>query len=86
MPKEIGPVLTPKIPPKDPWFGFLTGHALTLRKRRLDFMYESFLKYGVFMKMNIANRVTYILSHPEAVEWVLLVSHSCWSNPTCSVQ
>lgn len=71
MPKEIGPVLSPKIPPTDPWFGLLTGHALTLRKRRLDFMYESFLKYGVFMKMKLASRVTYILSHPEAVEWVL---------------
>jgi cytochrome P450 len=71
MPTEYSPILKPAKPKKDFIFGAFTGHALSLRKARLDFMYQSMLKLGPFMEMFLLRRKTYILVHPDAVEWVL---------------
>ena len=71
MPKENSPILKPAKPKKDFLFGAFTGHALSLRKDRLGFMYQSMLKLGPFVEMFLLKRKTYIFADPDAVEWVL---------------
>jgi cytochrome P450 len=58
-------------PPKDPIFGLVTGHILTLRKARLDFMLDSMKEFGDFVEMKLLHKTTYILTDPDAVGWVL---------------
>ena len=57
-------------PPRDPWLGFLTGHALSLRKNRLEYMYKSFVKYGDFLIMFIGKKRTLLVNDPEGLKHV----------------
>ncbi len=59
------------MPPKDPVFGFITGHALSLRKNRLEFMYQSFSTYGDFLEMFIGKKRTLLVNDPEGLKYVL---------------
>ncbi|MBC7427828.1 MAG: cytochrome P450 [Bacteriovorax sp.] len=58
-------------PPKDRFFGFITGHALSLRKSRLNFMYDSFLIYGDFLEMFLGKRRTLLVNDPAGLKYVL---------------
>ncbi len=58
-------------PPRDKFFGFFTGHALSLRKSRLDFMYSSFLIYGDFLEMFLGKRRTLLVNDPVGLKYVL---------------
>lgn len=59
------------MPPKDFFFGAVTGHALSLRKNRMDFMYKSFIKYGDFLEMFIGKTRTLLVNDPEGLKYVL---------------
>ena len=69
-------------PPRDNFFGFLTGHILTLRQHRLDFMMESMIKYGDFVEMKLLNKKTFILTDPNAVGWVLKYNANTYPKNT----
>ncbi len=58
-------------PPKDKFFGFITGHALSLRKSRLGFMYNSFLVYGDFLEMFLGKKRTLLVNDPVGLKYVL---------------
>ncbi len=57
-------------PKRDSFFGFLTGHALSLRKGRLEFMYESFLNHGDFLIMFIGKKRTLLVNDPAGLKHV----------------
>ncbi|MBC7712562.1 MAG: cytochrome P450 [Rhizobacter sp.] len=58
-------------PPRDKIFGWITGHALSLRKSRLDFMYQSFLTYGDFLEMFLGKTRTLLVNDPAGLKYVL---------------
>lgn len=60
-----------KMPPKDPWVGFITGHSLSLRNDRLGYMYDSFIKYGDFLEMYLGKQRTLLINDPIALKQVL---------------
>lgn len=57
-------------PAKDKYFGFLTGHALSLRKNRLEFMYKSFLTHGDFLIMFLGKKRTLLVNDPKGLKHV----------------
>lgn len=57
-------------PARDPFFGFITGHALSLRKGRLEFMYKSFLDHGDFLIMFIGKKRTLLVNDPAGLKHV----------------
>jgi cytochrome P450 len=59
------------MPPKDKYFGFLTGHALSLRENRLGYMYKSLLSYGDFLIMFLGKKRTLLVNDPIALKYVL---------------
>lgn len=70
-------------PKKDPFFGFLTGHALTLRKNRLNYMLECMMKYGDFIEFKIANKIrTIMLTGHEGIEQVMVKKAKIYSKNT----
>lgn len=70
-------------PPKDFLTGFLTGHGLTLRKNRLQYMYESMIEYGDFIEFKIGRKIrTLMLTSPEGIEHVLVKNAKNYTKQT----
>lgn len=59
-------------PPRDSFFGTITGHALSLRKDRLGFMHKCLKAYGDFLIMFIGKRKTLLINDPESIKYVLV--------------
>lgn len=57
-------------PARDFFFGPITGHALSLRKGRLEFMYRSFLELGDFLIMYIGKKRTLLVNDPVGLKHV----------------
>lgn len=68
-PSSSKKAVTPK---RDRWVGFITGHALSLRKDRLGFMVESFKRHGDFLIMFLGQTRTILINDPQAIKYVLL--------------
>lgn len=58
-------------PKKDRFFGFITGHALSLRADRLGFMVDSFKKHGDFLIMYLGKTKTILVNDPVGIKHVL---------------
>jgi cytochrome P450 len=61
----------PPMPPKDRFWGPITGHALQIRADRLGFIHRSMLELGDFVEMWVGPRRTFVITDPDAVEWVM---------------
>lgn len=72
MTKETGTNRKAIRPPKDKIWGFLTGHALSLKAGRLNYMYSCMKQYGDFLEMFIGKRRTLCVNDPEGIRYVLL--------------
>lgn len=59
-------------PPRDKFWGFITGHALALKAGRLNYMYTCMKQYGDFLEMYIGKRRTLCVNDPEGIRYVLL--------------
>lgn len=59
-------------PPRDKFWGVLTGHALALRAGRLDYMYACLKQYGDFIEMFLGKRRTLLVNDPVGLKYVLL--------------
>lgn len=70
------------MPPRDKIFGFITGHALNLRKDRLGFMYHCLEYYGDFMKMFLGKQRTILINDPESVKYVLVDNYKNYPKNT----
>lgn len=59
-------------PPRDKFFGHFTGHALSLKAGRLNYMYTCMKQYGDFLEMFIGKRRTLCVNDPDGIRYVLL--------------
>jgi cytochrome P450 len=60
-------------PPRDKYWGYFTGHALSLKAGRLNYMYTCMKQYGDFMQMYLGRkRRTVLVNDPEGIRYVLL--------------
>ena len=59
-------------PSRDPIWGIVTGHALALRKNRLEYMYSCLKQYGDFIEMFLGKKRTLLVNDPEGLKYVLL--------------
>lgn len=59
-------------PPRDKFWGAITGHALALKAGRLNYMYTCMKQYGDFLEMYIGKRRTLCVNDPEGIRYVLL--------------
>lgn len=59
-------------PPRDFFWGIITGHALSLRKSRLEYMYTCLKQYGDFIEMYLGKKRTLLVNDPEGLKYVLL--------------
>lgn len=69
-------------PPKDKFFGALTGHILQLRNDRLGLMENSVKNYGEFIHFKYLHHHAYLIPHPEAAHHVLHTNASNYSKRT----
>ncbi|MDD4972917.1 MAG: cytochrome P450 [Bacteriovorax sp.] len=58
-------------PPRDFFWGLITGHALSLRKSRLNYMYACLKQYGDFMEMYLGKKRTLLVNDPVGLKYVL---------------
>lgn len=58
------------IPTRDRWTGVLTGHALSLRKNRLEYMYQCFKNHGDFLIMYLGRKRTLLVNDPVGLKYV----------------
>ncbi|MGZ3789673.1 MAG: cytochrome P450 [Bacteriovorax sp.] len=59
-------------PPRDKFWGALTGHALSLRAGRLEYMHSCLKKYGDFIEMYLGKQRTLLVNDPKGLKYVLL--------------
>jgi cytochrome P450 len=59
-------------PPRDFFWGPITGHALSLRKSRLTYMYACLKQYGDFIEMYLGKQRTLLVNDPAGLKYVLL--------------
>lgn len=60
-------------PPRDKYWGYFTGHALSLKAGRLNYMYTCMKQYGDFMVMYLGRkRRTILVNDPDSIRYVLL--------------
>lgn len=59
-------------PPRDKYWGILTGHALSLREGRLEYMYSCLKQYGDFIEMFLGKKRTLLVNDPEGLKYVLV--------------
>lgn len=59
-------------PPRDKFWGTLTGHALSLKAGRLNYMYTCMKRYGDFLEMYLGKKRTLCVNDPEGIRYVLL--------------
>ena len=55
--------------PKGHWLG---GNLPDFRKHRLEFLMRCMREYGDVVKLRFANRHIYLVSHPDAIEQILV--------------
>jgi cytochrome P450 len=58
-------------PPRDYFWGLITGHALSLRKSRLSYMHACLKQYGDFMEMYLGKKRTLLVNDPVGLKYVL---------------
>src|SRR5207249_3637859 len=64
-------MIQPRLPtgPKGNW---LSGNLPDFRQQRLEFFARCAREYGDMVKLRLAHRSIYLVSHPDAIEEVLL--------------
>jgi cytochrome P450 len=73
-------------PTRDPFWGVITGHALSLRKGRLDYMYACLKQYGDFIEMFLGKRRTLLVNDPMGLKHVLLDNNKNYTKATPGYQ
>jgi cytochrome P450 len=59
-------------PPRDFFWGAITGHGLSLRQGRLNYMYACLKQYGDFIIMFLGKKRTILVNDPDGLKYVLL--------------
>ncbi len=77
--KDI-PIL--KMPPKDKFFGFVTGHILQLRRSRIGLMESSVKEYGEFIHFKYLHHNVFLIAHPDGAKHVLQKNSRNYSKKT----
>lgn len=70
------------MPPKDKFWGPLTGHILQLRDDRLKLMENSVKNYGEFIHFKYLKHNAFLIPHPDAAHHVLHLNASNYSKRT----
>lgn len=70
------------MPPKDKFWGALTGHVLQLRNDRLGLMENSVKNYGEFIHFKYLHHNAYLIPHPAAAHHVLHLNAANYSKRT----
>lgn len=62
-------------PPPGPKGHFLLGNLPEFSKDLLGFITQCAREYGDIVRLRLANRVAYLLNHPDYIEYVLVTNH-----------
>lgn len=73
-------------PPQDKFWGLITGHALSLRAGRLQYMYSCLKQYGDFLEMYLGKRRTLLINDPVSLKYVLLDNSKNYPKSTPGYQ